>query len=152
MILRNQGICPDCGDFVASISRHDYRSCKCGQMAIDGGPAYLRRLGIVDEQSICISKDVSYALARRYIAILFALDGKSWTASAAVMLKMKQQAKKMPWLPFPTYTDQLRHWLSEVVKEDLIEEKLDNKKQLHWRSKVKMAPWVDRADAASVGR
>lgn len=48
-ILRNSGICPDCGDHIVSSHRHDYRECSCGKSMVDGGPAYIRRtLDLID--------------------------------------------------------------------------------------------------------
>lgn len=43
-ILRNSAFCAVCGDSLISKHRHDYVSCKCGAIAIDGGVTYLRRL------------------------------------------------------------------------------------------------------------
>ena len=60
MILSNQARCVQCGDEPYSAHRHDFRYCKCGAMAVDGGMDYLRRLGnpadIVD-LSISITED-----------------------------------------------------------------------------------------------
>ena len=42
-ILRNSARCALCGDEIFSESRHDFRSCSCGEIFIDGGPSYLRR-------------------------------------------------------------------------------------------------------------
>ena len=44
MIIRNSAKCLDCGDEVESTHRHDFRSCKCGNLSVDGGKAYLRRV------------------------------------------------------------------------------------------------------------
>ena len=33
-----------CGDIIESTHGHDFRSCKCGKIYVDGGRAYLRRL------------------------------------------------------------------------------------------------------------
>jgi hypothetical protein len=44
-ILRNRARCTLCGDVVESRHRHDFRSCGCGAVAVDGGRAYLRRCG-----------------------------------------------------------------------------------------------------------
>lgn len=33
-------ICPECGDIIYSRARHDFHSCSCGQVAIDGGFDY----------------------------------------------------------------------------------------------------------------
>lgn len=45
MILRNQVQCNKCWDVVESKHRHDFKSCKCGAVTVDGGTEYLRRLG-----------------------------------------------------------------------------------------------------------
>jgi len=34
--------CKKCGDIIQSLYRHDYKSCKCGEIFIDGGNDYLR--------------------------------------------------------------------------------------------------------------
>lgn len=35
-------ICDACNTLVVSISRHDYRECSCGSVAVDGGGEYSR--------------------------------------------------------------------------------------------------------------
>ena len=35
--------CNDCGDIITSENRHDFKECKCGKVAVDGGKDYLRR-------------------------------------------------------------------------------------------------------------
>ena len=45
MILSNQVRCLKCGDTPFSTHRHDFRSCSCGAIAVDGGMDYLRRTG-----------------------------------------------------------------------------------------------------------
>lgn len=37
--------CNNCNDEIESTYRHDFKFCKCGQSAVDGGKDYLRRLG-----------------------------------------------------------------------------------------------------------
>ena len=45
IIIQNEAMCNKCGDVVYSAHVHDFRSCKCGAIAVDGGQAYLRRVG-----------------------------------------------------------------------------------------------------------
>ncbi len=45
MILQNEIKCNECGDQIYSQYRHDFKHCKCGAVAVDGGQEYLRRLG-----------------------------------------------------------------------------------------------------------
>ena len=38
--------CNSCNDIVISLHRHDFRFCKCGAVAIDGGDSYTKISGI----------------------------------------------------------------------------------------------------------
>ena len=44
ILVRNQARCLECGDAVTSRTRHDFVTCSCGALAVDGGQAYLRRV------------------------------------------------------------------------------------------------------------
>lgn len=44
MIIRNSAKCLKCGEEIESKFRHDFRSCKCGALSVDGGKDYLRRV------------------------------------------------------------------------------------------------------------
>jgi len=44
-ITRNAIMCNKCGDIIESRHRHDFVWCKCKSVAVDGGRAYLRRVG-----------------------------------------------------------------------------------------------------------
>lgn len=48
MIIRNAARCTLCGDEIESRHRHDFKSCVCGAIAVDGGKDYLRRVGNLD--------------------------------------------------------------------------------------------------------
>lgn len=43
-IIRNSAKCLACGDEIVSVDRHDFVRCRCGNLAVDGGTAYLRRV------------------------------------------------------------------------------------------------------------
>jgi hypothetical protein len=49
MIVQNAVICNKCDDFIVSKHRHDFVSCKCGNVSVDGGQAYLRRVGGIEK-------------------------------------------------------------------------------------------------------
>lgn len=34
--------CKQCGDVIVSYSQHDYKTCSCGLVFVDGGPCYRR--------------------------------------------------------------------------------------------------------------
>lgn len=42
-IKRNAVRCRLCGDVIESKHRHDYVTCSCGNVSVDGGFEYLRR-------------------------------------------------------------------------------------------------------------
>lgn len=42
-IIVNSAACKLCGEIIESKHRHDFVSCMCGEIFIDGGPEYLRR-------------------------------------------------------------------------------------------------------------
>jgi hypothetical protein len=45
MIVLNRIRCKKCDDVITSASVHDFKFCKCGECAVDGGKEYLRRIG-----------------------------------------------------------------------------------------------------------
>ena len=45
LIIRNSIKCKSCLDEIVSEYRHDFVTCKCGKVSVDGGKDYLRRVG-----------------------------------------------------------------------------------------------------------
>ena len=45
IIVSNTIQCTTCNDIIYSAHRHDFKSCKCGAVSVDGGTDYLRRVG-----------------------------------------------------------------------------------------------------------
>ena len=65
--VSNQIRCCVCNDRIWSAHRHDYRTCECGAVAVDGGMEYLRRTGHQDqyeELSISMPEKSLHALAK----------------------------------------------------------------------------------------
>ena len=48
-VIVNKIKCKKCGDIIESTYRHDFKFCKCGSVAVDGGHDYLRRCGELDD-------------------------------------------------------------------------------------------------------
>lgn len=44
-ILVNKIRCKRCNDVIESTHRHDFKFCKCGAVAVDGGADHLKRSG-----------------------------------------------------------------------------------------------------------
>lgn len=42
-IVRNMAKCARCGDVIESKSVHDFVTCSCGAISVDGGHAYCKR-------------------------------------------------------------------------------------------------------------
>ena len=42
-ILINRIKCNHCGDIITSEYTHDFKFCKCGTVAVDGGKSYMKR-------------------------------------------------------------------------------------------------------------
>lgn len=43
-IFLNQAKCLVCGDVITSNHRHDFVTCSCGEVSVDGGSWYAKRL------------------------------------------------------------------------------------------------------------
>lgn len=50
-ILRNSAQCRNCGEEIESRHVHEFRCCRCGDICVDGGHAYIRRV-MIDESWI----------------------------------------------------------------------------------------------------
>jgi len=53
--MRNRAKCAKCGDIIESTYRHEYVSCKCGAIFVDGGNDYWRYGG--EEEDFIRLKD-----------------------------------------------------------------------------------------------
>ena len=47
-IKSNKIRCRKCGEIIESVSVHDFKFCKCGAVAVDGGHEYLRSCGSLE--------------------------------------------------------------------------------------------------------
>ena len=43
VVVTNKAQCKLCGDIIESVNRHDFKWCKCGEIAVDGGKSYIKR-------------------------------------------------------------------------------------------------------------
>jgi hypothetical protein len=152
MILRNQAMCPKCDDHIMSINRHDYRSCKCGDIAVDGGPDYLRR-SFKDEHpietSISIPVDISRFAAADYLGILSAFEhyfgpGRHILATKGIWNACREQELERPWFHTPKNLKALRKQLRQLEEWGHVEQCYRTEStRLYWRSRVELAPWPE---------
>ena len=65
-IILNRAKCLACGDVITSYHVHDYITCSCGKLSVDGGSNYLKRsyndATLVEEMSIY--SDAPYEIIR----------------------------------------------------------------------------------------
>lgn len=66
-ILLNKIRCKRCGDEIESTTVHDFKTCRCGAVSVDGGPCYLRRLGYPEDFE-------ELSVAERYDLTAYGID------------------------------------------------------------------------------
>ena len=79
MIVQNAATCNKCDDFIVSKHRHDYVTCMCGNVSVDGGQAYLRRAG-------GIAKDEDGNVTRTYTDMSWEIPDELYKACAQAVL------------------------------------------------------------------
>jgi hypothetical protein len=43
VVVTNEARCLKCMDVIQSVHRHDFVTCSCGNLSVDGGDSYLKR-------------------------------------------------------------------------------------------------------------
>lgn len=66
MIIYNAIQCLTCNDIAVSYHRHDYKPCKCGKVAADGGLDYLRRTYSGPFKDISKDSNEGFEVIREY--------------------------------------------------------------------------------------
>lgn len=51
VVVTNEARCLKCGDVIRSLSTHDYKACSCGNLGVDGGHSYIKRIYRSDRDS-----------------------------------------------------------------------------------------------------
>lgn len=51
IITHNMAKCLICGDIIESVHRHDYVTCSCGNLSVDGGKDYLKRCFVKGQET-----------------------------------------------------------------------------------------------------
>lgn len=64
-IIRNMAQCLKCKDVITSYHGHDYKTCTCGSLSVDGGMNYLKRAGEISNcKELSIYSDVPFEVIR----------------------------------------------------------------------------------------
>lgn len=96
MIIQNAASCLGCGDFIFSKHRHDFVTCTCGAISVDGGQDYLRRVGDFTnavDLSWSLNSDLYFDCAN---AVQLALDtGRNEIGVANAVLRKLREAGRI---------------------------------------------------------
>lgn len=93
MIIQNAVTCLSCGDFIFSMHRHDFVTCTCGSISVDGGQEYLRRVGAIDacvDMSWSLSDDV-YRECAEVVEEAKETNRNKFGIANAVMRKLRER-------------------------------------------------------------
>jgi hypothetical protein len=59
-ITKNSAMCLLCKDVLVSKNRHDFVTCACGNLSVDGGNDYLKRSVMDTESYLDLSEYIEY--------------------------------------------------------------------------------------------
>lgn len=92
MILQNQVRCKKCNETISSSHRHDFITCRCSAVSVDGGYDYLKRCGDIEnweEQSIFIDDNLGWLLIEQITYAMGDADAFSILRSMCDVLREK---------------------------------------------------------------
>lgn len=143
MILRNQAECLMCEEHILSIHKHDFKTCTCGRLYVDGGIDYLRRGGdpkFYRETSISIPDGFSLRSAAQYLGILDALGDSPVAGTTYLEGEILALSKVKPWYTVAKDKRELVKLCRNLKDWGLVEE-LTQKgdAQCYWKSNVSLA-------------
>lgn len=87
IIVINRAKCLKCGDIISSKYTHDFKTCSCGNLSVDGGLDYIRR----DYKSDYYESTITEAEKIDKSDALFALGGSGLLVGG--ILKLKKSKK-----------------------------------------------------------
>lgn len=121
-IVLNRAKCLQCETIVISHHAHDFQSCRCGMLSVDGGRSYLKRLGNFEKHvDMSVYSDAPYTEIRK------ALHRGSRGPSGKDPLK---------WIPICEIDDAYLENLIEFMEEMGYSDTFDGKmylKEKEWR-------------------
>lgn len=102
-IVLNRAKCLTCGDIIVSYHTHDYVTCSCGALSVDGGTSYAKRSyndsTLVEEMSIYA--DAPYETIREH----YCRGGRG-----------KNGDEPLKWVPLSQMSDE---WLENCITYNL---------------------------------
>lgn len=131
VIIKNAAECTVCHELIESKHVHDFRSCKCGRIAVDGGREYLRRLwngpeSLID-RSVVEYHPASQWLTGRLTNVLTEDDGRpmhlaisdvlSYSFSWTLMSDIMNALRELPFVKAMSYDD--LQLLEKTIRKEL---------------------------------
>lgn len=145
--VRSQIECNACHDVIASFSRHDFNSCKCGAVSIDGGLDYLRVVGQAGSgpgytfRSIVLDGSPTDDECKLVLGVLCAMPYEECVTLEELGNRLHDQHAEKPWFPDPSARDVVRS-LEELADCEYVE--VDPEcPEGRYRRTAPLAPWRD---------
>jgi MinD superfamily P-loop ATPase len=115
VVVSNQVRCKKCNDTPYSANRHDFKYCKCGAIAVDGGMDYLKRVGDLkacEEMSITITPETKAAIINE---AKWGMDNQrnALGIAYAVMRGLRDSGAV---ISYPEETDESAHDMENALK------------------------------------
>ena len=151
-LLRSQIECPNCHQVIASIHRHDFRTCDCGDTSIDGGRDYLRVVGKHGfiGRSLIVPGDLSKQEAAHVLHVYKALlecerlSGENPVRTVFVWSVFSNELLRRPNGVLYVGQRRVRGWLGLLEEAGAVQGYYNAQRYLCWRS---LLPWAEHPDA-----
>lgn len=85
--LCNKIRCPVCEEIIQSYHIHDFKFCKCGSVAVDGGNEYLRRTSEVVWEELSVLDDGNHETRRNNLKWSIAIKKKGDWSLEWILIK-----------------------------------------------------------------
>jgi hypothetical protein len=116
IILRNRARCKKCYSVIESLNRHDYKTCKCGAISVDGGLAYLRRtgeIGSIEELSRSVESFDKMDLETTKTLLE---DYKEWVSTYEAFTMPEEKIRYLKARFYDRWVDRIE-WLIKELEE-----------------------------------
>lgn len=110
-LLRSQLECPKCHETLASIHRHDFQTCGCGETSLDGGLDYMR---IAGNWILTISDEERRALNHCLFISGGSMHNKHSKATALEIYKCLWEASQRGEVPAPA----VAVWRQGLIRDE----------------------------------
>lgn len=114
--MRNRAKCKLCDDIIESVHHHDYITCKCGEISVDGGDHYCRCSARNWENFIRIDDEGNEVIPKIVDKLSIEEENKTVSANTPEMRKvlaldaLEEMIKKIEELPQAAMVTAITHY------------------------------------------